>query len=70
MFYLGRLSKIEDVSVPRGICITTNFFDQFMDEELHNCLQNMKETFSTQNQKEMEGSCLKVQNKIMRHFSR
>ena len=41
-----------------------------MDEELHNCLQNLKETFSTQNQKEMERSCLEVQNKIMRHFSR
>ena len=67
---LGRLSKIENVSVPRGICITTNFFDQFMDEELHNCLQKLKENFSTKNQKEMEISCLEVQKKIMRQFSR
>ena len=68
--YLGRLSKIENVSVPRGICITTNFFDQFMDEELHNCLQKLKDNFSTKNQKEMEISCVEVQKKIMRQFSR
>ena len=47
-----------------------NFFDQFMDEELHNCLQKLKENFSTKNQKEMEISCLEVQKKIMRQFSR
>ena len=66
----GRLSKMENVSVPRGICITTNFFDQFMDEELHKCLQKLKESFSTLNHKEMERSCLEVQKKIMRQFSR
>ena len=41
-----------------------------MDEELHNCLQKLKENFSTKNQKEMEISCLEVQKKIMRQFSR
>ena len=63
---LGRLSKIENVSVPRGICITTHFFNQFMDDELKKCLQKL----NTQNRKEMEKSCLEVQKKIMRHFSR
>ena len=41
-----------------------------MDEELHNCLQKLKENFSTKNQKEMEISCSEVQKKIMRQFSR
>ena len=63
-FYLGRLSKIENVSVPRGICITTNFFDQFMDEELHNCLQKLKENFSTKNQKEMERKKMEEEARI------
>ena len=37
-----------------------------MDDELKKCLQKL----NTQNHKEMEKSCLEVQKKIMRHFSR
>ena len=68
----GKLSKQENVSVPRGLCITTRFFDQFMDEELRMYLLELQRAVFRQDsdQKDLESYCLAVQQKIMRHLSR
>ena len=68
----GKLSKHENVSVPRGLCITTRFFDQFVDEELRMFLLELQRAVFRQDsdQKDLESYCLAVQQKIMRHLSR
>ena len=72
ILWSGKLSKHENVSVPRGLCITTRFFDQFMDEELRMYLLELQRAVFRQDsdQKDLESYCLAVQQKIMRHLSR
>ena len=66
---LGKLSKFANISVPRGFCLTTKFFVQFLDEELKNSLEQLEKDALRHNldQKKLETSCKFVQQKIMRY---
>ena len=69
---LGKLSKMENVRVPRGFCLTKIFFEKLIDEELLILLRELEET-SRRALCEREGEgerlatcCDNVQTKIKR----
>ena len=66
---LGKLSKLSDISVPRGFCLTTNFFVHFLDAQLRNSFEQLEKDALRHDldQKKLETSCKFVQQKIMRY---
>jgi len=64
---LGRLTKLDNVSVPAGFCITTTFFKDYLDETLELHLRNLEKAALRRNfdKSNLEISCNQVQEKIL-----
>ena len=65
---LAKLTKFDVAPVPSGFCLTTNFFKQYQDDQLKNCLQNLESAALSRDldTETLKASCLAVQKKILR----
>lgn len=63
---LGKLSKMENVTVPRGFCLTKIFFEKLIDEELLILLRELEETSRRELCERLATCCDNVQTKIKR----
>ena len=63
---LGKLSKMENVTVPRGFCLTKTFFEKLIDEELLILLRELEETSKRELCERLATCCDNVQTKIKR----
>ena len=66
MIILGKLSKMENVKVPRGFCLTKIFFEKLIDEELLILLRELEETSRRELCESLATCCDNVQTKIKR----
>ena len=62
----GKLSKMENVTVPRGFCLTKIFFEKLIDEELLILLRELEETSRRELCERLATCCDNVQTKIKR----
>ena len=63
---LGKLSKMENVTVPRGFSLTKTFFEKLIDEELLILLRELEETSKRELCERLATCCDNVQTKIKR----
>ena len=66
MIIPGKLSKMENVTVPRGFCLTKTFFEKLIDEELLILLRELEETSKREFCERLATCCDNVQTKIKR----